>query len=486
MHKPFIGILSGLVIVLQPEAGTLSEQKALLAGLENRYEIRILRIENRIDSLNVETARSQWLPQVSASTGVSYLPHDSTGFAFRDSLGGLHRSTTATSSSIAAADSLSIAQHLPGGGVIGGGFGLNYERSLRGDDSTLRSSSAAVSYTQPLLRDAWRFDPVAHSVRIARLDNQQFTLEQKKRLLSYCSDIRTRYWKLYEAQSLASFYKSELAYARERMTSERARHSIGTAAPLDTLDAKLALINATARLHDAESDELQAREELAFYAGIAVDEAVIDSTAPIECASLPPPDSMLWRAEQFDPQLRIFDVAAERLELTRVHTRNSLLPRVDLNASWNRSLSESSASGSERFYGNSVIGLIASYAFPVKPRRLALAGNAASAEKNSLDRKRYREQLRLGIRELDRSWERERRGIEIAAAARQIAGQTLAATREGFSAGTVDRLSLDKAENDFRSACIELLRKQLLMKHLEIIFDEMTGLTLFRLGVDMK
>jgi outer membrane protein TolC len=111
---------------------------------------------------------------------------------------------------------------------------------------------------------------------------------------------------------------------------------------------------------------------------------------------------------------------------------------------------------------------------------------AASIDKNSLDREQYREELRLKIRELDRSWERERRAIEIATMARQLAGQTLSASREGFAAGTVDRLSLDNAENDYRSACTELLRKQLLMKQLEIIFDEMTGSTLSRLGVELK
>ncbi len=485
MYSRFTSLVLIAVSAMPLEAQYLSEEKALLSGLEHRYEIRILHLENRIDSLNVETARSQWLPQVSASAGLSYLPHDSTGIAVRDSSGALFRSGSAISS-IIASESLSMNQHLPGGGTIGGGLTLGNQSFLRGGDSAIRSSTLALGYTQPLLRDAWRFGTVAYTVRIARLDNEQFSLEQKKRFLSYSSDIRVRFWKLYEAQSLVALYRKELIYAQQRMNIERTRCSIGMAAPLDTLTAKLSLVNATGRLHDAQSDELQIQEELAFYVGIAQESAIIDSTTPIDCPALPSPDDMLRRAQQFDPQLRIFDVAAQRLELNRAQTRNSLLPRVDLSASWSRSMSKNSPSGSEWLHGNSVIGLIASYALPVKPRRLALARTAASMEKNNLDREQYRQQLRLRIRELDRSWERERRAIEIAATARRIADQTLTASQAGFSVGTVDRLSLDKAENDYRAACLELLKKQLLMKQLEIIFDEMVGSTLSRFGVEMK
>jgi outer membrane protein TolC len=484
-HALIPWLISIGMAILPLSAASLSEQDALLSGLEHRYEIRILHVENRIDSLNVETARTQWLPQASASAGLSYQPHDTSRFVELMSSDTLYRGGALTSS-VVTGETLSVAQQLPGGGVISGGATFNNQSFLHDGDSTLRSSTLALTYTQPLLRDAWRFGAVEHSVKIARLNNQEFSLGQKKQLLTYCSDLRTRFWKLYEAQALVALYRTESAYTEEQMNLERTRFSIGSAAPLDTLNARLSFINALARLHDAQSDELQAREELAFYAGMAAEAAGIDSATVITCPPLPPPDEMLRQAEQFDPQLRMFDVAAERLELTRAHTRNSLLPRIDVNASWQQSGSKNLPSNSERFFGNSVIGIIASYALPVKPRKLELSRTTASIEKNDLDREQYREQLRLKIRELNRSWERERRAIEIAVAARQIAEQTLAATREGFSVGTIDRLSLDKAENDFRSACIELLKKQLLMKQLEIVFDELTGATLSRLGVELQ
>ena len=485
MHLYCICIFSVLFTFPCLASGNLTEREALLSGLEHRYEIRILRLENRIDSLKVESVRARRLPQITVAAGVSGVPYDSAGMRLRDARGAGF-DTGSSTTSLVTADSLSVSQYLPGGGSVAAGATFGNEAFWDGADSAVRSIAAGISVTQPLLRDAWRFGEVDYALRIARLDNKLFTLEQKKRLLSFCSDIRTRYWALYEAQSLATLYRTELAYARERTATERARFSIGLAAPLDTLSAELSLINATARLHDAQSDELQTREELAFYAGVVDSQVTIDTAAAVDCASLSPPEEMLRRVEAFDPRLRIFEVAAERLELTRAQVRNSLLPRVDVRASWSRSTVKTHPSEPEEFYGNAVIGLIASYAFPLKPRRLELAGAAASLEKNRLERENYREEVRLRLRELNRSWERERRAIEIALAAREIAGQTLAASREGFKAGTVDRLSLDKAENDFRSASVDLLRKRLLMKRLEIVFDEMTGATLSRCGVEMQ
>jgi outer membrane protein TolC len=462
----------------------LSEQKALLSGLEKRSEIKILRIENRIDSLEVETVRSQWLPQVSATAGIFYTPVDSTAFTVPGPSGTL--SGGSGTPSIGAGESLTVAQRLPGGGVVAGGVTFNKQSYFRQGDSAVRASVAGLSYTQPLLRDAWSFGKTAYAVKIALLDNERFSLEQKKRLLSFCSDIRIRFWKLYEAQSLASLYRAELAYAQGRLAIERNRCSLGTSAPLDTLTAMLDYVNATARFHDAQSNALQAQEELAFYAGVADSQASIDSTLPVDCPPLPPPDEFIRRAENFDPQLRIFEVAAQSLTLTAAQTRNSFLPNLDFSASWSRSLQKNVSSGPESFSGNAVIGLIATYALPLKPRSVALAQSRAKFEKNSLSREQYRRELRLKIEELTRSWERERRAIEIAETVRTIARQTLSASRAGFAAGTVDRLSLDKAENDFREACVELLRKQLLMKQLEITFDELVGTTLLRFGVEMK
>jgi outer membrane protein TolC len=279
-------------------------------------------------------------------------------------------------------------------------------------------------------------------------------------------------------------YREEAHFAEVQLNVDRTRHSLGLAASLDTLSAKLAWINAISRLHDAESNEMQTREELAFYCGLDFKSVVIDSTLAVSLTRLPPPEQMIREAEQFDPQLRIFDVAAERLELTRAHTRNSLLPNVDLTASMRRSHSESTEE--EHFFSNSVIGLIASYAFPVKSRKLALEKTNVSIKVNDLERKQYKKELLLKVRELNRSWEREFRSIEIARSARQIAEQTLDATREGHSVGTVDRLSLDKAENDYRIAVIDLLEKEIIMKQLEIVFDELTGATLTRLGVAIE
>lgn len=448
---------------------SVTERQALLSALEHRYEVRILHLENSRDSLNVELQETRWLPQISLRTGLSAKSFDST-----------------SSSLFENTNSLSASQHLPGGGGISGSLRFDNTVNIENTDSTTQGTAVQLQFTQPLLRNAWKADSIVYEITLARLDNQRFTLEQLQRMLNYSSDIRTRFWNLFEAQALVSLYEQEEAYAKQRLETERTRLTLGISPPLDTLSAKLSYINAYARLHDARSSLIQLQEELAFYSGIDDRTLTIDSAIDFSTPDLPEPDTMIARAERFDPQLRIFDIAAERLERVRKQTRNKLLPSVYLTASWQRSFDENSSTRINDFTNNSVIGLIASYNLPVKPRRISLRQNAIASDINSLERENHLRQLRLRLSELQRSWARERRAIEIAASAEEVARQTLVATREGYSVGTVDRLSLDKAENDYRSARIELLRKQLLMKQLEIVFDEITGATLTNLGVHVQ
>jgi len=467
------------------DASGLSERETLHAGIRSHTTFRILRVKTRIDSLDVKDTRTQWLPQASASAGVSLYPYDTLGVS--QSYAGYGKYTyREKTASAGTGETLSVAQHLPGGGSAGAALSIDHQRFIDGGDSILRTSSVGLTFTQPLLRDAWGNDPVPRSIRIARLDHERFTLEQKKAFLAELSDIRTRYWNCYEAQLMVSLGKADLAYDEQRMAMVRERFAIGLAAPLDTLTALLQLVNTTAQLHDAQSDELQAREELSLYTGIAADSLTVDSLQPVETLPLPSSEVFLKRVEQFDPQLRIFEVAAKRLDELERRSRNGLLPRLDFSAGWRRSDRENRSGGSSQVIGNSVIGLIASYSFPVRNLKNDLVRTGALQEQNTLERKLYRDQLMVKIGELTRSWERENRAIDIARTARAVAEQTFAASREGFAAGTVDRLSLEKAQNDYRSASVTLLKKQLLMKQLEIIFDEMTGETLARFGVELQ
>lgn len=472
-----------LLYVFGVAAAGITEQQALLSALEHRFEVKILRLQTRSDSLSVETEKSAWLPQVALKTELSAIPFDSSS-AIRAGVNIPYLS--GNSSSLENANSISITQHLPGGGTVGGSVSFNNSVNLEHTDSAAQATALKLNFTQPLLRNAFKADPVAIRITLARLDNAIFTLQQQQQLLSYSSDIRTRFWNLFEQQALVSLYTQEALYAKERLDIENQRVKVGISAPIDTLSAKLSYINATARLHDAESQRIRLQEELAFYSGTDDSGITIDSTMAISTPELLPVDTMITRAERFDPRLRIFSIARERLQQVRSQTRNSLLPSVDLTGSLTRTTDENSSTRTNYFVNNSVIGLIATYDIPLQPRKLSLKQNALATEINSLEEKNYVEQLHLRLSELSRSWKRELRAIEIAVSAEDVARQTLTATREGYAVGTINRISLDKAENDYRSASVELLRKQLLMKQLEIVFDEITGATLSNLGVQIQ
>lgn len=467
-----------LFAAFSTNANQISEQTVIIEGLKKRYDIRIIQIEKQIASVSLDNARTVWFPKMSGSVNMEIAPKNIlkiTDNVVREN----------QFSSFVNNDSLGLMQYLPGGGYFESKILFNNEVYFNGLDSTLKKTSLSLGLTQPLIRNAWNSASVHYDIKLVKIENKKLLLEQKKRILSFCSDIRIKFWNLFETQTLVSVYKKELEFAAERMTLEKTRIGLGRATILDTLTAKLALVNAHARLHDAESALERARQELSFLTGISKDSMFIDSTIQLETPSSPLMDSIFYKVEQHDIQQGIYELILQKLNLIRDKTKNNYLPDVNIKVALQPFKNEDDDSMEKKF-NNFFVGLMASYAIVIKQRKLELTENNLLIQKTNLEREQYQEQQKLRILELSHSWERERTAIEISLTAQQVALQALDASRKGFSLGSIDRVSLDRAEYDYRYASVNLLKKQLLMKQLEVILDELSGLTCSRFGVDIQ
>jgi hypothetical protein len=357
-------------------AMSLSEQHTLLEAFKYNFDIKILHLEASRDSINTESMSIKRLPYVQMQTGLSVIPFDTTSISKRIITSGNRRE-------VATLNSISISQHLPGGGTADGGLAY-YKLFIDWKiDSSLEFKDLLLSVSQPLLRNAWRSDPVAREIAISRIDNNKFSLEQKQQLFAYCSDIRNRYWQLFEAQALVMLYRQEAVYTWEYMSIERLRTRLGHVPPHDTLTAQLAYTIATVRLHDAESQVIQLQEEFTFKCALENEPFTLDSTLSIVTSELPPPDTLIAHVKQLDPLMRIFILAEDKLKLLNEQLQNSLFPNVDLKVTWHRTATSDVLSDVTQVNRNTVIGLIALYNQHGKSKKLALRDNIIATDKQT-------------------------------------------------------------------------------------------------------
>jgi outer membrane protein TolC len=465
----FLSVLCG-ALPAQP----INEQAAVLRALGSNADIRVYRLAMQSDSLAVESVRSGWLPQADMAAGGYLTPLDTSSFS-RDNV-----------ETLASDGRVSVGQALPGGGTVSAAASAGAVEVLD-RDSVAYARTLSVGVTQPLLMDAWQHGSVEYAVRIRGLENREFTLAQQKQILAAVSSVRTLYWDLYEAEALCGVFALQRDYAEQRMRSVRERFRLGTAPMIDTLSALLEYLTASQRFLEATSGRDIARLDLSVALMTAPDSIAVDTSSPPSVSPLPPPERFIEQVRRFDPGLRVFETAARKLELQIEHARNQMLPRLDAGASYRfEAGGDSPLDRSNALLGNAVVSLVMQYSLPSKPRRIARRQAELGLQENEISRELRLRELSRTVYDLTQQWEKEQQVLAIAAASASIAQKQYAAAETGYRLGTIDRLALLEAQNNFIDSSVKLVQKQVAMKKLEIIFDEITGNVLTRFGVSFE
>jgi len=94
--------------------------------------------------------------------------------------------------------------------------------------------------------------------------------------------------------------------------------------------------------------------------------------------------------------------------------------------------------------------------------------------------------LKNQVNELYFAWNQELEQLRLSQTSREIAKKQLHAAEKNLELGAVDMYTKIKAKNDYINAELQYLRRQISMKRLEIIFDEITGNVLTKFGVEIK
>ena len=451
---------------------SLTEKDAIGLALQKNPDIRVMRISAQSDSLSLERTNAGWLPGATLSASGNFVPLDSSKY------GSNHDRWEASAG-------LSASQAVPGGGSLSASIGPSVSHNLY-SDTTSRTTAFSISASQPLLKNAWQYGSQDYSMRIARMNHEEFTLNQKKDLLSKISTIRQLYWSCFEKSMLAGIYRSNQEYARLRLDVTRAKYATGSAAMLDTLSAAIEYLQATQQYLSSQSQQAQSKRDLSLALDVPVDSIAIDTMTTIALSSPLGPDEFISRVERFDPKLRVFEIMKDRLTLQNNHDRNQLLPDVRASASYNQSLGSVEEASPGYLSSKAIISLILTYAIPDKAGRINAKQSQLSVASNALQSDTYRKQLRTRIADLLDQQDLENRELAISNTEQELSQRQLDAALKGFEVGTVDNLTLLKARNDRTSAAVQYLQKQISLKQLEISFDELTGEAISRFGVQLQ
>lgn len=483
--KLILFLLINLTLVI---SDPLSEKDIIELTLKQNSNIQISRLNIRSDILDLKSTEASSLPQISALTGVNYLPLDST--VVTSVIGDSTYRTVSSQLQLEMYSSISASQAIPGGGVIGGSLeGSRQYTDSSNNSNNIKSSSTNVNinFSQPLLKDAWRHAEPYFSISIKRLDSKQFTLEQKKMILASISEARLAFWDLYEKQKLLTLYNNELNFKEKMKVNALQRFSIGEGSVIDTLSATHEYWEVYQLLLSAKAEIEVARNNLADI--LIMDSKTIGVGTHLEMELMTPPDEnkILRAAKEFDPEINIFKIMKEKLILQLKNDKNQLLPDLRFETSYNRNSVGNSFFESDHYLStNLAIGLILRYDFPIRTKKMAVEKSELSIKKTKLFEEQYDRKLESKIAELVLRWNQELESLRVSRLSQNIVKQQVEASRTGYEIGTVDRLSLLKAENDFLHASVRVIQKELALKKLEILFEETTGIFLSKYGVELK
>jgi len=445
-------------------ATATTETQVILRALAANPEIQATSLDVKRDSLGVASLETRWLPHLSLEAQQRYLPYDSSAL-----LGTRTRRLGSTGDA-------SIIQYLPGGGTVAAGLNLGYSKDLRARTWDYTTDLQA-GITQPLLSGAWNHGALQDTLKLRRFDQAQFTLEQRKRVLSAVSRIRDQYWRAVEQAHLESIYGRELEYAETMLDRDRNRFRGGNASELDTLTSSLERLQALESKLAASTRARLARNSLAVSLELPLDSIAVDTTLVIALVAPPAAEIILSSAERFDPELGIFKTLKERLQTEESRLKNQLLPRLDLG------VVHSSAGVSGRGFfdnqapleANTILSLTLSYTIPMAETFLERKRASLAMKSTAVNEGGYRSGLRDRIEDLRSNWNQELEQLEVAEASKRVAYKKLQATQAGYRDGRLDRLTLQKAENEYLVSSVTLVQRQIGLKRLEVALDGIIG-----------
>lgn len=478
--------LSFLILILSFKVIALTESQVVEQALQSNSEIILMHAEAQSDSISLQISRSEWLPKI--GIGAEYVTYPSSRMSqqktlyTRDSLGGIadtikYSETKNDYLKDSYSASLNFFQPIPSGAQINATATIFNE--------TNKNSILSLGITQPLLGGFGKFNPTSiQNYRTVKL-KEESSLYRKKQFLGQISDIRKAFWDYYTAYSLVGIADSNKAWAIEYLKTERAKFSTGQASAIDTLSAAVEFLRAEQAILTSTSNLQSSKQNLSILLAIPIDSIGKPDSAGLSFGEIPEANLFIEQAEKFDPQLKVFETASQRLSFETAILKNNLLPTLNIGAEL-KGASEDNYLFQKNYSVNSVLKLILQYNIINKKERLSYKSSLISEKMNAIKLNQYKDILRKQIIDISLQWKKEKMQLSIAQALEDLSRKKYVVTARSYELGLVDRLEYIKTRNDYLSTQTDYLNKLITMKQLEISIDQILGTVTQRFGVHLQ
>ncbi|HYG81253.1 MAG TPA: TolC family protein, partial [Pyrinomonadaceae bacterium] len=311
----------------------LSLNEAIRKALENNNDIEVARDDVRLAETTLRAFRGVYDPVLNFNPEINNIVQSQ-----QSTLGGAaDQSGTLTTTDFRFDNSISKSF-----GRGGGTYQFFFNNNRRTTNSSFNvlnpvySSSAGVTFTQPLWRDR-SIDNNRRQIRIQRKRLEQSDAEFRRRTIDVITQVQRAYWDLVFALRNQQNQVANLNLARENLRRVEAEIAAGAAAPLERAEVQT-------ELSSRESDVLLATQSVAvaennlkqlilrdpqsreWYAQLTPTDAPTFDTTPVNL-----PDA-LAEARANRPELRRLNLSREINSIDIQYFKNQTRPRIDLQA----------------------------------------------------------------------------------------------------------------------------------------------------------
>jgi outer membrane protein len=231
-------------------ARRLTIEEAVQIALEQNLDVQVERISPQLASLDVDAAKSAWLPALTGA--LQFRNSDSVPDSF---LSGANDTLTSRSFS----GSAGLDQLFPTGTQLSIGYDAARSTSNNSFSSFNPRLSSALSFdvVQPLLR-GFKIDINRAQFRISKKNQEITDVQLRQQIVATSRAVRLAYWTLVGARYNLGVAQASLDISRQTLRDNRTRVEVGTMAPIDVVGAEA---------------EVARNEESAIIAAAQIDEA---------------------------------------------------------------------------------------------------------------------------------------------------------------------------------------------------------------------
>lgn len=461
----FIGTLSSISYAEDPVDLTIRD--AVEISLSNNLGLKIQRITPDVDREDIAVAESEF-DSIAYATG-----------------------TVSRSETVEDPDIESQENELQAG--VGKKFVYGTEVSAyttMSNDSYTDSTSGDVdgtsvytnlSVTQPLLKN--RGTAVnRRNIVIAENSHKKSELAFKQAAIDTVAETKTLYWQLYSAVENLTVREKSLDLAKQFLSEVEEKVRVGSAARLDTLQAKAEVASREGDVIAANNDVMNNQDTLAnyIYGGLK-------DTRNIRCLQEP-----LFEAFKVDEQESVqtamgnrteylqakYDIASAETEV--VYTRNQTKPQLDLigSAGYNEGDSDNDTYSSHQDFWNGSLSLSLEFPWGFRQEAANYRSAKLSLNQSRILLKQTESQILLEVRTAARNVASTHKQYQAASLAAKLAEEKLAAEQEKYHRGLSTSYNVLLYQRDLTDASVNLVDAAIAYQLAIVSLNQAMGVTL--------